>query len=250
MFRHIEMTFQARAVFSQVRMDVQPIPGLEHLPYAEVWFHAIDESSWAAASDAARTLGKTGLEAWTTTRTPEVAAFLEERGYAEVRRYVISEVDVGTAPDLGEPGFPVVSLAERPDLVFELFALAQLAYPDQPGRAESRVDEAWFSWGLGAHPPESYFVALEDGRVLGYGYLEREGDEWRHGFMAVAPDARGRGVAGAIKRAQLTWAKANGVARLRTATEVRLASMRTLNERLGYVPLYEEIVLRGPLAAA
>jgi GNAT superfamily N-acetyltransferase len=242
------MTFQALGVFSQGRVDVQPIPGLEHLPYAEVWFHAIDERAWAAASDAARAIGKTGLEAWTTTRTPEVAAFLAQRGYEEVRRYVISEVDVAAAPDLGPPRFAVVSLAERPDLVFELYALAQVAYPDQPGRAETRVDEAWFVWGLSAHPPGSYFVALEDGRVLGYGYLEREGDEWRHGFMAVAPDARGRGVAGALKRTQLAWAKANGVARLRTATEVRLASMRALNERFGYLPLYEEIVLRGLLA--
>ena len=229
-------------------MGVQPIPGLEHLPYAEVWFHAIDDESWRAACAAAAALGKTGLEAWTTSRTPEVAAFLMERGYEEARRYVISELDVAAAPDPGEPAFPVVSLAERPDLVFELYALAQVAYADQPGRAETRIDEAWFAWGLGAHPPESYFVALDERRVLGYGYLEREGDEWRNGFMAVVPDARGRGVAGAIKRAQLAWAKANGVPALRTATEVRLASMRALNERFGYVPLYEEIVLRGPLA--
>ena len=34
---------------------------------------------------------------------------------------------------------------------------------------------------------------------------------------------------------------------LRTATEVRLDSMLALNRRFGYVPLYEEIVLRGPL---
>src|SRR3954454_8781219 len=59
------------------RVNVIPIPGLEHLPFAEVWFHEIDEVRWREASAAARALGKTGLEAWTTDRTPEVVAFLQ-----------------------------------------------------------------------------------------------------------------------------------------------------------------------------
>jgi GNAT superfamily N-acetyltransferase len=65
----------------------------------------------------------------------------------------------------------------------------------------------------------------------------------------VARDARGRGVAGAIKRAQIAWAKANGIATLQTANEVRLTGMLDLNRRLGYRLLYEEIVLRGPIAS-
>jgi GNAT superfamily N-acetyltransferase len=67
--------------------------------------------------------------------------------------------------------------------------------------------------------------------------------------MAVARAERGRGVAGAIKRAQVAWAKEHGIGTLRTATERRLTQMRALNERHGYRQLYEEIVLRGPVAA-
>jgi GNAT superfamily N-acetyltransferase len=67
--------------------------------------------------------------------------------------------------------------------------------------------------------------------------------------MAVARAHRGRGVAGAIKRAQIAWAKGHGIPALRTATETRLTQMRALNDRLGYRPLYEEIVLRGPNAS-
>jgi GNAT superfamily N-acetyltransferase len=228
-------------------VDVHPIPGLEHLPYAEVWLHAVDDDAWRAACGAARAISKTGLEVWTTTRTPGVARWLEAKGYSEVRRYVISEVDVAAAPDLGAPSFEVSTFAEHPELEHDLWALARIAYADQPGRADTRID-GWPEWGLHAHPPDAYFVVLEDGRLLGYGYLELEGATWSNGFMAVARHARGRGVAGAIKRAQITWAKANGVATLRTATEVRLTSMRDLNRRFGYLPLYEEIVLRGPLA--
>ena len=227
-------------------MDVHPIPGLEHLPYAEVWFHAVDDDAWREASAAAREIGKSGLEVWTTTRTPEVAPWLEGRGYDEVRRYVISELDVAGAPELGPPRFEIVTFADRPDLEDELHALARRAYADQPGRSESRI-EGWPAWGLHAHRPDAYFIALEDGRLLGYGYLQLEAETWSNGFMAVAREARGRGVAGALKRAQIHWAKKEGIATLRTANEVRLVSMLDLNRRFGYLPLYEEIVLRGPL---
>jgi GNAT superfamily N-acetyltransferase len=231
-------------------MEVKPIPGLEQLPYAEVWFHEVDDERFSVASAAARALGKTGLEVWTTDRTPEVVAFLERRAYGEVRRYVISELDVAAAPDPDPPAFELVTFAERPDLGSALYELAQVAHPDQPGRSDSTVSEAWWDWGLRANPPESYFIALgDDDRVLGYGYLEHEDGQWKHGFMAVARDARGRGVAGAIKRAQIAWAKANGVATLRTATEVRLEGMLALNRRCGYRTLYDEIVMRGPAAA-
>jgi len=231
-------------------MDVKPMPGLEQLPYAEVWFHEVDEARWREASGLARTLGKTGLEVWTTDRTPEVVAFLEPRGYDEVRRYVISELDVGAAPDPDPPAFDLVTFAERPDLADALYELAQIAHADQPGRSESTVSEAWYEWGLRANPPESYFIALDDqDRVLGYGYLEQNEGQWKNGFTAVAREARGRGVAGAIKRAQIAWAKANGVPTLRTANEVRLEGMLALNRRFGYRTLYDEIVLRGPAAA-
>ena len=230
-------------------MEVKPIPGLEQLPYAEVWFHEVDDERFGVASAAARALGKTGLEVWTTDRTPDVVAFLEPRGYEEVRRYVISELDVAAAPDPDPPAFPLVTFAERPDLGQALYELAQIAHPDQPGRGDSTVSEAWWDWGLRANPPESYFIALDGDRVLGYGYLEHEDGQWKHGFMAVARDARGRGVAGAIKRAQIAWAKANGVPTLRTANEVRLEAMLALNRRSGYRALYDEIVLRGPAAA-
>jgi GNAT superfamily N-acetyltransferase len=231
-------------------MDVHPIPGLEHLPWAEVWFHEIDDARWLEASAAARQIGKTGLEVWTTDKTPEVVRFLDARDYAQVRHYLITELDVATAPDPDPPAFPLVTFAERPDLAEALYAVALESYPDQPGRSGGfgASFETWRPWGLDPHPPEAYFIALEDGRVLGYGYLEVEDGTWKNGFMAVTRANRGRGIAGAIKRAQIAWAKEHGVPTLRTATERRLTQMRALNERHGYRLLYEEIILRGPVA--
>jgi GNAT superfamily N-acetyltransferase len=231
-------------------MDVKPMPGLEHLPFAEVWFHEIDDDRWREASLAARALGKTGLEAWTTDATPGVVAFLEDRGYEQVRHYVISELDVSAAPDPEPSAFPLVTFAERPDLAPELFAIARESYCDQPGRSEQRIEsfEAWRSWGLDPHPPEAYFIALENGRALGYGFLDLDGERGTNGFMAVARAERGRGVAGAIKRGQIAWAKTHAVHTLRTANETRLEGLLAFNRRLGYRPLYTEIVLRGPIA--
>jgi GNAT superfamily N-acetyltransferase len=231
-------------------IDVKPMPGLEHLPFAEVWFRAIDDQSWREASAAARALGKNGLEAWTTSETPEVVAFLESRGYAEVRRYVISELDVTAAPAPGPPGIPLVTFAERPDLAPALFEIALESYGDQPGRSDQRIEsyESWRSWGLDSHPPEAFFIALDGETALGYGYLDVHGDAGEHGFTAIGRAARGRGIASAIKRAQIAWAKEHGLRTLRTANETRLQGMLGLNRRLGYRPLYEEVVLRGPAA--
>jgi GNAT superfamily N-acetyltransferase len=180
-----------------------------------------------------------------------VVAFLEPRGYTEVRRYVISELDVAAAQEPDPPTLPLTTLAERPDLAEALYTVALESYPDQPGRSGSSIGdfEHWRGWSLDPNPPEACFIALRVDEVLGYGYLAEEDGVWTHGFMAVARAHRGRGVAGALKRAQIAYAKANGIARLRTATEVRLTRMRALNTGWGYLPLYEEIILRGPIAS-
>src|SRR4051794_41918497 len=112
------------------------MPGLEHLPFAEVWFRDIDDARWREASAAARAIGKTGLEAWTTDRTPEGASFLEARGYEVVRRYAISELDVAAAAEPEQPDFELTTFAARPGPAPALVETAREAYPEQPGRPE------------------------------------------------------------------------------------------------------------------
>ena len=60
---------------------------------------------------------------------------------------------------------------------------------------------------------------------------------------------RGRGIASALKRAQIAWALANGIEVLETTNEVRNAPMRRVNEKLGFTPAPGRIHLRGPLAS-
>ena len=230
-------------------MDVRSIPGQEHLPWAEVWFHAIDEDAWRRASEAARALGKSGLEAWTTESTPEVVDFLEARGYEEVRRYLRSVLEVETVPDPGEPGWQLTTLADRPDLLRAVFELDRETFVDQPGREDAVIDfEGWRGFVYEPNPHDAHFVALDGDRVVGHAWLHVEGDEGSHGMTSVRREWRGRGIAEALKRAHIRWAKANGVRVLRTANEVRIHPIRRLNERYGYRSEPAEIVLRGPLA--
>ena len=45
--------------------------------------------------------------------------------------------------------------------------------------------EVWRTWGLDPHPADAFFIALDEERVLGYGYLEVEATRVDHGFMAI-----------------------------------------------------------------
>jgi GNAT superfamily N-acetyltransferase len=58
---------------------------------------------------------------------------------------------------------------------------------------------------------------------------------------------RGKGVAGAIKRAQIGLAMQKGFGRMLTGNEVTNAPIRHLNERLGYKPKVTTVFLRGPV---
>jgi len=59
---------------------------------------------------------------------------------------------------------------------------------------------------------------------------------------------RNRGIAGALKRAQIAWAKAEGYERMETANELRNEPIRKLNARLGYREAPGRVVVRGPVA--
>jgi RimJ/RimL family protein N-acetyltransferase len=58
---------------------------------------------------------------------------------------------------------------------------------------------------------------------------------------------RRRGIAGALKQAQLVAARRHGVQLLVAANDLRNAPMRRLNERLGYVRRPDTVTLTASL---
>jgi RimJ/RimL family protein N-acetyltransferase len=100
--------------------------------------------------------------------------------------------------------------------------------------------------------PEATFVALARDEVIGYAKFSLNKAQPTvafHDMTGVKRAWRGRGVAGALKRAELAWAKRERYERLRTQNEVRNEPIRRLNERLGYRPEPGRVVMRGPLAS-
>jgi ribosomal protein S18 acetylase RimI-like enzyme len=92
-----------------------------------------------------------------------------------------------------------------------------------------------------SRPPQAHVVAELDGSVVGYARLRPATPlpESAHvvevNGLAVAPDARGHGVAGALLAAAEDRARAQGAAKLTLRVLGTNAAARRLYERAGYV---------------
>lgn len=176
-------------------------------------------------------------------------AFADRFGFAEIDREVEqvialpAELPEGPLPE----GIEVVTVAERPELMQEAYPLALEGYADLAveGHASIELDE----WLQDASLPEGSFVALHEGRVVGYsGLMEHDNPGVAEdGLTVVTRSWRRRGLALALKRLELEWAAAKGISEVVTWTQRDNASMRALNERLGYEYRTVAIKVLGPV---
>jgi mycothiol synthase len=215
----------------------------------------------AAVSDRARERGKTELFLPASEAQPEGIQFLLNRGFREYERAKAVQLPLaGVAPpDPAAPdGIELTSLAERPELVEAVHAVALATFGDIPGGDEPMTvgDLAEFRARDVDHPSvpfDAFIVAVEaaTGRVVGYAnlHLSPSGTErWAwHDMTAVIREWRGRGVASSLKRAAIAWAIRHGLDALRTGNDVDNAPMRAINARLGYQPMPDILTMRGPL---
>jgi mycothiol synthase len=184
-------------------------------------------------------------------------AWADRRGFRETGRNsrMVLDLTAIAAPEIDPPeGVEIVTWAERPELARGIYAVACEAYPDVPGdeATEMYSFEDWVSKDMGGSSdlPEATFVALVDGEVAGYAKLSLSQSESQiafHDMTGVRRSFRGRGIASALKRAQIAWAKQAGYEKLQTSNEVRNAPIRHLNERHGYVMEPGLVTLQAPL---
>lgn len=220
----------------------------------------IGERLLRGISEAAASAGKTALHVRCMEDRPEGIDFLARRGFTELERSKtvhLGLAGVTAAPVVTPSGIEITTLAVRPDLVEGVHAVAQEAFADIPGGdapmavgdlAEFRardVDRAPI-------PKDAFFVAVEtaSGRAVGYAslmMLPGSSTTAYHDMTAVLRAFRGRGIAGSLKRATIAWAIANGLTSLETGNDEDNAAMRAVNARLGYQPLPDEVIMRGPL---
>ena len=209
----------------------------------------------ADLSGRARTLGKDKIQFEIKQTDDESRAFVERRGFERVggEEAVILDLDGIEAPAVDPPpGVRIVSRVEEPDRLEGMYAIGVEADEDIPGSDGVMTFEQWKASEIDkpSRRPELCFIALAGDDVVGYAALMVFGDEGHHGLTATRRDWRRRGVASALKRAEIAAAKNAGFKRLVTESEERNEPMRKLNEKLGFVPAPElsVVTMRGPLA--
>jgi len=164
-------------------------------------------------------------------------AFARRFGFEEVNRQVEQIRELGDEPDAVPPaGVAFVSIEERPELLREAYALGVAGWADMATPTPVTIslddwlrDEATY--------PGGSFVALAGGEIVGYsGLCRKPKDETtaEDGLTVVRRDWRRRGLATALKRAELAWAARNGLRRIETWTQQGNEGMRAVNERLGF----------------
>lgn len=201
----------------------------------------------------AREDGKTELEGEARADDDASRAFLEHRAYRVVGGEQWVSLDLAVADEVAPelpPGISIVTRAERPDLTDALFAVAQEGTADIPGFPGPTTYEQFRSIEIErpTRRPEYFFIALAGEEPVGYATLDDFGNDAHNGLTAVRRAWRRRGVATALKRAQIAAAKRAGFRRLVTGSEERNVAMRSLNAKLGYrpEPSLNTVVFRGP----
>ena len=215
----------------------------------------IGSAVFAEISTVARAFGKDAIQGEVKESDEESRAYLEHRGFVQVgaEKAVVLDLDAIETPGVEPPdGVRIVSRAEEPDLLEGMYAVGVQADEDIPGSEEVQSFEQWRAREIDkpSRRPELCFVALAGDEVVGYAALQIFGDQAHHGLTATRRDWRRRGVASALKRAEIAAAKRAGFRQLITESEERNEPMRRLNEKLGFrpEPSLSTVVLRGPLA--
>ena len=214
-----------------------------------------------ACSEAAWAAGKTGFQGDVLETRPASLAFFEHRGFVVYERMQAVRLRVPglEPPQVAAPdGVALTTLAQRPDLIAGVHAVATAAFPDIP-----HVDEPITAGTLEEFrvrdvdrpgiPHDGFFVALDaaSGAVVGYAsllYAPGSDTIAYHDMTAVHPAWRGRGVARALKRATISWAIEHRLEWLETGNDEGNLPMRAVNARLGYTPTPALLGIRGPLA--
>lgn len=209
----------------------------------------------AEVSSRARGLGNDHVQGEVRESDSASRAFLEHRGFVPVgaERAVVLELEGLDPPRVDPPaGVRITSRAEEPDRLGEMYAVAVQAEEDIPGSSGAQTFEEWRAHEIDkpVRRPELCFLALAGDEVVGYAALQVYGDDVFHGLTATRRDWRRRGVATALKRAEIAAATRTGFRRLLTESEERNEPMRRLNEKLGFVPAPElsTVVMRGPVS--
>ncbi len=195
------------------------------------------------------------LEVPVSGNDPESLSFAQRYGFTEERREVGLVLSLAgiSPPQVQLPaGIEIVTWAQRPEMARGMYEVDLETHPDIPGFGDVAVEpfDEWMAHHMRrpADSPEATFIALAGEEVVGFAKLSLTAPAAAgHAMTAVKRAWRGRGIAGALKAAEINWALANGYTELHTSNEERNVPIKRLNARLGYRPGIGRIHLVGPI---
>lgn len=219
--------------------------------------HGVGRALYAAISAHARGLDRDWLWGRVRDDDAETLAIVAAHGFEETGREPMVAVNPQRAasPRPLPEGVEIVSLAERPDLAPAAWEVECEAIQDVlgPHPMTAQPYERWAAGNLESPTalPQGSFVALVDGQVVGHTGLTEvpaRPHSAENMFTGVRRSWRGRGIASALKQAQIAWAREAGYEWIQTTNDEPNATMRGINERLGYEPVAGFVFVRGGLA--
>ena len=210
---------------------------------------------YEAALAIARGRTARALLAGTKESMEEGVRFLERRGFREVKRdwqsrLKVREFDFGrfaTADErVAREGIRIVTLADEmardPDAARGAYELGLAIHADVPS-VDPPTEFSFETWRalILESPnalPEAYFIAVDrDGRYLGLSNMARSIDDpsflWQN-LTGVVREARGKGIAMALKLWTVRYAKERGIDHIKTWNDIRNTPILAINEALGF----------------
>lgn len=204
-----------------------------------------------ALAEHGRALGRDGVNGFVAADDAGALAFAQSYGLEEVDYQLEQVRSIGAEPEPTMPdGISLVPLTgRREELLEAAWPVALEGYEDLP--LPGAVTYPFATWlREEATRPEGSFVAYDRDRIVGYAGLMEHGNgsaTAEHGLTVVRRDSRRRGIARALKLAQLRWASEAGVVELVTWTQKGNEGMQALNASLGYENRSRVLTMQGPL---
>jgi len=182
-------------------------------------------------------------------------AFLQNRGWTELKRDWESRLSVagfdvakfaGADERIARDGIRISTYAgelardpETPRKAFELIDVCRRDVPATDPPAPITFEEWHADWvDAPGFRPDAFFIAIDgDGRWLGMSSLKESlGDKsfiWQN-FTGVRPEARGKGIAMALKLRTVKHAKRLGAEHIKTWNDQANRPMLSINEAMGF----------------